>query len=188
MPNQQMKTPPLKTVKSRPKRLNHQMCKKNKKNLLLCIPHDRVKVMATDRLEILKAKCEQEIQDAEENLRVLKAKLANLVSLAQESEKLANPKSEPNKYSESGFTKAVWDAIKALWEARKYPATTTEIKNFLLAHGFQAGENFDTAIYTVLARLHKGGKVVLVLKSIAPTRDATGKIIITPPKKLYRPK
>jgi hypothetical protein len=142
--------------------------------------------MAVDRLEILKAKCEQEINDAEENLRLLKAKLANLVALAQESEKLANPESEPDKYSETGYTDAVFDAIKSIWEARKAAASTGEIKNHLIAHGFKYGENFDTSIYTILDRLCDSGKIIWINRDTPADRRA--KLHGIPRRKYYKPR
>ncbi len=163
------------------------MCNKKKKKLDLFNTHDRLKRVngrnQNDRLEILKAKCEQEIVETEEKLRVLKAKLANLVSLMHESEKLANPKSEPDKYASMGYTDAVLDAIKVLWAARKRGATTNEIKNHLIAHGFKYGANFDTSVYTVLKRLLEYGKVICLEpdgKTPGTTRTQT--------RKIYKPK
>jgi len=139
------------------------MFNKSEKSVDLCNTQGKFKGVngenKNDRLEILKAKCEQEIRETEERLRVLKAKLANLVTLAQESEKLVNPQSEPDKYKESGLTDAVLDAVNALWEIRRIAATPLEIRNHLLAHGFKATNNFDTAIYTVLNRLCEAGKI-----------------------------
>jgi len=160
----------------------------------MCNTHGRIKGMNVDRLEILKTKCEQEVRETEDRLRVLKAKLANLIALAQESEKLANPESEPDKYNETGLTDAVYDAIKSLWEARKVGASATEIKNHLLAHGFQAGENFDTAIYTVLTRLCESDKVARHSNLPPPRRPRISLGGITrhgiqiPRRLIYRPK
>ena len=166
------------------------MCNKTNKKLALCITRDKlmgVKIeKQNDRLEILKTKCEQEIQDTEEKLRVLKAKLANLVTLAQESEKLANPESEPYKYSDTGLTEAVYDAVKVLWNARGGGASATEIKNFLLARGFKAGENFGTAIYTVLNRLCESNRVIWYNPDTPIDRRA--KLAGIPRRRFYKPK
>jgi hypothetical protein len=117
---------------------------------------------------------------------VLKAKLANLVELTQESEKLANPESEPDKYNEMGLTDAAFDAIKVLWNARWIGASATQIKNHLLAHGFKAGENFDTTIYTVLTRLCESGRVIRYNPNTA--MDKKARIIGIPPRSIYKPK
>ncbi len=174
----------MKTSKLRSKPSNKRLCNKTNKRLDLYITHDRVKGMAVDRLEILKAKCEQEIKDAEDNLRVLKAKLANLVLLAHESEKLANPESEPDKYAKTGYTEAVYDAIKSIWAVRKVGVTTGEIKNYLIAHGFKSGSNFDTSVYTILNRLVEGGKVACIETRIL----VRGGLPSIPGRKTYKPK
>ena len=133
------------------------MCNKSKNHVDLCSTHDKVESVSNknqnDRLDILLAKCEQEIREGEDRLRLLKAKRDNLKLLVQESEKLVNPQSEPDKFREVGITQAINEAIKDLWRVRKHGATVNDIKGYLLAHGFKAPENFDTAVYTVLNRL-----------------------------------
>lgn len=119
---------------------------------------------------------------------MLKAKLANLVSLANESEKLANPESEPDKYANMGYTEAVYDAIKSLWEARKVGATVTEIKNHLIAHGFKHGANFDTSVYTIINRLLEGARIVEHNKTNSPITVLNGATVRIPIRKFYRPK
>jgi hypothetical protein len=74
--------------------------------------------------------------------------------------------------------------VKTLWNARKYGASTTEIKNYLLAHGFKAGENFDTAIYTVLNRLCEGGRVMWYNKPLPSSLANSG----IPRRRIYKPK
>ena len=165
------------------------MCNKMQKRLALCNTHGKVKGMNSDRLEILTAKCAEEIREAEDRLRVLRAKHANLVALAHESEKLADPESEPDKYAKTGITEAVLEAVRVLWGVRKIGASPIEIKNHLLAHGFKAGENFDTAVYTVLGRLSESGQIIdenrNKLRIAVPLKD--GRMIRLPPRKIYRP-
>jgi|GEM_PF-1108375 hypothetical protein len=164
------------------------MLNKIQKKLALLPLHSKFKGVNSknqnDRLEILKAKCEQEIQETEERLRVLKAKRDSLVALWQESEKVANPASEPDKYANMGYTEAVFDAIKVLWAARKVGATPTEIKNHLIAHGFKHGGNFDTSVYIVLGRLCESGKVISCRTAGEFPRGFTG----MPGRKIYKPK
>jgi hypothetical protein len=181
----------MKTPKTRSKSSNKRLCNNYQKKLALCITHGKVKGVngnnPNDRLEILKAKCVEEIKDAEDNLRVLKAKLANIIALSNESEKLANPAAEPDKYNATGFTDAVLDAVKVLWEVRKTGSTTTEIKNYLVSHGFNAGENFDTAIYTVLGRLCESKKIIVRdLQTSGPGVFGGGNFKM-PIRKIYRP-
>ena len=163
------------------------MCNKINKKLALCSIHVKVNGVSAkqnDRLELLKVKYEQEIQDTEAKLRELKAKLATLVTLAQESEKLANPESEPDKYKGTGLTESINDCVRNLWNARGGGATATEIKNFLLARGFQAGENFDTAVYTVLGRLCDSGKIVRYNRE----QDSKSRAAGIPARSIYKPK
>jgi hypothetical protein len=162
------------------------MCSKTKKVLALCSTHGSLKKMS-DRLDILRVKCEREISETEEKLRVLKAKLASLIALAQESEKLANPQSEPDRYNETGLTEAVFDAINVFASTGKGGASATEIKNYLLAHGFRPSENFDTAIYTVLTRLREGGKIRLREIKNAGVPVFGGGILRIPSRKIYTP-
>jgi len=156
------------------------VCNIFNKKLALCNTQRKVEPMNPDRLELLKAKCEQEIRAAEESLRVLKAKRDNLIALAQESEKLANPESEPDKYGKTGLTEAVFDAVKEIWLATGKAATAPQIHNYLLAHGFKAGENFGTAIYTVLTRLCESHRITWGHVS----KHVPG---MPPPRKCYRP-
>jgi len=163
------------------------MCKKVGKKLALCITHGKVMKMS-DRLDILKTKCEQEIAETKDKLHVLEAKLANLISLAHESEKLANPEAEPDKYAETGLTEAVLKAVQDLWSVRKIGSPVGDIKNYLLAHGFKAGENFHTAIYTVLGRLVEGGHVARQLVNMAQPGGPLGIRRRIVPRTLYKPR
>jgi hypothetical protein len=175
----------MKTQKNRPIKSTKQMCNKTKKSVALCITHDKLTDEMADRLDILKQKCEQEIRETEDRLRFLKAKLANLVTLAHESEKLANPESNPDKFRDMGLTEAVLQGLKDLWGLRKAATSPVVLKQYLLAHGFVAPENYDTAIYTVLARLVESGQVETVT---TPSRPLRGSNLRIPPRKLYRPK
>ena len=75
---------------------------------------------SADRLEILRAKYEQEIRGKEQELHALKAKLANLVEFAQESAKLTNsPEENPDKYANAGLSYAVLDAVHSLLQKRQ---------------------------------------------------------------------
>jgi hypothetical protein len=179
----------MKTPKNRANPSKKQMCNKMQNILALCNTHVKVKGMNSDRLEILTAKCAEEIREVLDRLRVLRAKHANLIALAQESEKLADPESEPDKYANVGLTEAVLEAVKVLWDARKIGASTIEIKNHLLAHGFKAGENFDTAIYTVLGRLCESGQINVDEKPWkSGSVEIRGRKIRLPARKVYRPK
>jgi len=177
----------MKTLKKPAKMIKKQMFNKTRKKLALYITHGKMKKMS-DRLDILKNKCEQEIHEVEEKLRVLKAKLANLISLAQESEKLANPESEPDKYADTGLTAAVLSAVQELWAARKMGSPIGDVKNYLLAHGFKAGENFDTAIYTVVGRLVGSGQVIRELGNVEYWGGPLGTSRRIIPRGVYRPK
>ena len=150
--------------------------------------HDRLRFVnaknPNDRLEILKAKCEQEIQDAEEKLRVLKAKLANLIMFTHESGKNCRiPAAEPDKYSKLGYTEAILKSIQSLWEVRKIPVTATEIKNDLIAHGLECGSSFEVSVYTILTRLTQSGRIAAVEHG----RYESGSVKI-PGRKGYKPK
>jgi hypothetical protein len=81
-----------------------------------------------DRLDILLARYEREIREAEEELRRLKTGHSHLNFLAQESDKPANPQSGPDKSRDVGITKAVLDALNDLWPLRKGPVAVTQIK------------------------------------------------------------
>jgi len=107
----------------------------------------------TDSLAVLLAKCEADIQALRQQLAVLEAKRENLILFQQESKKITNPQSEPDKFREIGLTEAAEIAINDLWKIRGTSSSVAEIKNYLLAHGFQATTNFDNAIYGILARL-----------------------------------
>ena len=109
-----------------------------------------------DRLEILKANCDQEIQETEDKLRVLKAKRASLVLLAQESEKLANPKSEPDRYANMGLTDTILDVVERLKDVSIIGSNTSQIRDYMIAYGFPLSENphnFGIAVATTLQRL-----------------------------------
>jgi hypothetical protein len=80
----------------------------------------------SDRLDDLLARCEQEIREAEEKVRGLKARRDNLNLLAQELDQPANPPSEPDKFRDPGITRTVLDTINDLWRTRKDAVTLTE--------------------------------------------------------------
>src|SRR5208282_1103983 len=72
-----------------------------------------------DSLELLRAKYEQEIQDALQRVRVLRAKLANIGELAQESKSLKAVEAAESKYVGWGTTEAILDAARRLWNSGK---------------------------------------------------------------------
>ena len=177
----------MKTPKKHLKTSKQQTSNKNRKTVDMSNRHGRLGFVnaknPNDRLEILKAKCEQEIHDAEEKLRVLKAKLANLIMFTHESEKLENPAAEPDKYSKLGYTEAILKSIQSLWDARKIPVTATQIKNDLIAHGFKCGSSFEVSVYTILTRLTQSGRIAAVEHG----RYESGSVRI-PGRKGYKPK
>jgi hypothetical protein len=155
-----MKTPTHKTPKTRLKRLNKPLFNKTNKTLDLFNQHGRLKRVndknQNDRLEILKANCEQEIRDTEEKLRLLRAKRGNLIMLAQESEKLANPKSEPDRYANKGLTETILEVVERLKNVSVHGANTSQIRDYMIAHGFPLydnSHNFSVAVATTLQRL-----------------------------------
>ena len=156
----------MKTPKNQTTTLNKSSFNKNKKTLDLFNKHcrfTRVKANdSNDRLEILLGNCDGEIQATEERLRVLKAKRNTLVLLAQESEKLANPESEPDKYNETGLTEAILDAVNRIKNVSVSGVTAPKIRDFLIAHGFPLTENphnFSVAVNVTLKRLADSGRV-----------------------------
>jgi hypothetical protein len=131
-----------------------------KKNVDLFIKQRKVKRMTdalkNDRLEILKRKCEEDIQVKERELAELKIKLRNLNLFAQESETL------DNKYANMGTTDAVLDAVNSLCEEGAVGGRVTAalVRNYLLAHGFRSNaENFEVALSITLNRLAQSGRI-----------------------------
>ncbi len=116
-----------------------------------------------DRLEILKAKCEQEIQAKEREIQTLKAKLATLQTLAQEAEKLSNPEAEPDKYANMGMTESILDAVNHLESVSVHGATASQIRDYMIAHGFNPSEenphNFSIAVSVTLKRLSEQSRI-----------------------------
>jgi hypothetical protein len=165
-----MKTPIPQTAKIRPKRLNKSVFNKSKKSVDKFIKHVRLKGVKdknpNDRLEILQAKYEQDIRTKESELATLRAKLATLRTLAQESEKLANPESEPDKYATWGLTQTILDAVERLKGVSAYGANTSQIRDYMIASGFRLSEenphNFSVAVAVTLQRLKTQGRVKLV--------------------------
>ncbi|MGO8838081.1 MAG: hypothetical protein ACLQAH_06085 [Limisphaerales bacterium] len=172
-----MKTPQLKTAKSGPNRFKKPTFNKSRKRLDLFNKHSKVKRMngtiQNDRLESLKAACEQEIQETEEKLRSLRAKLNTLLTLAQESQKLSNPKSEPDKYANMGLTEAVLDVVNRLKNVSPAGATASQIRDYMIAHGFPLTEkphNFSIAVAVTLKRLEEAGRIGSILNHDAGFR------------------
>ncbi len=164
-----MKTP-TKTAKSRPKRLNKPVFNKTKKSVDMFIKHVRLKGVnkkaPNDRLEILRVKYEQDIKVKESELETLRAKLATLRTLAQESEKLANPQSEPDKYAKMGLTDAILDVVGRLKGVSIHGANTSQIRDCMIACGFRPSEenphNFSVAVAVTLQRLKTQRRVKLI--------------------------
>jgi hypothetical protein len=157
----------MKPSKNHQKSLKKPLFNKNGKSLDLFKKHRKLKgvnnVNPNDRLEILKANYEREIQDTETKLHELKAKLATLITLAQESEKLTNPESNPDKYANKGLTDAILDAVNCLKSVTASGATASQIRDYLIAHGFTPNEenphNFSIAASITLKRLAESGRV-----------------------------
>jgi hypothetical protein len=80
----------------------------------------------SDRLDHLLARCEQEIHEAEEKLRLLKTNRDNLKLMVNEPDKLTNVQPEPTRFRDTGITKSVLDAINDFWPLRKDAVTLTE--------------------------------------------------------------
>jgi hypothetical protein len=164
-----MKTQIHKTAKPRPEQLNKLVFNKTKKRVDTFIKHDRLKRVndknQNDRLEILKTKYEQEIQAKERELETLKAKLASLQAFVHESEKLGNPESAPDRYTDKGLTDSILDALYRLWPdgaADKRGLTAREITDYILAHGYKpptGGQSFDISIAVTLQRLKEQRRV-----------------------------
>jgi hypothetical protein len=119
-----------------------------------------------DRLEVLRGKYELEIREKERELHALKAKLANLIEFAEESEKLGNlTEGTSDKYAHEGLTYAALDAVHSLCKSGKRAnqgVSAVEIGNYLLAHGYKnvSSKNvFGISVNVTLKRLAESGKV-----------------------------
>lgn len=133
------------------------------------IKHDKLKGVKdknqNDRLEILKAKYEQEIQAKERELETLKAKLVSLRAFASESEKLGDPESASDRYAGTGLTVSILDALYRLWPegaSDKRGATAREITDYIIANGYRPptmGQGFNISIAVTLQRLEKQRRV-----------------------------
>jgi hypothetical protein len=161
-----MKTQPPKIVKSRPNRANKRLFNRTEKSLDLFSKQSKLGSVSgnnqNDRLEILKANCEQEIRETEEKLRRLRAELSSLVLFAQKSEKLANPKSEPDRYASMGLTDTILDVVERLKGVSVVGSNTSQIRDYMIAHGFPLSENphnFGISVATTLQRLTEQGRV-----------------------------
>ncbi len=116
-----------------------------------------------DRLELLRAECEAAISQKENELKSLRAKLQNIIQLSQESDKLRNPKLEPDKYSNTGLTPAVLNAVACLWRGglgESDGVSPGQISKYMLAHGFRPqGDNFEISVIVTLKRLAQSRRV-----------------------------
>jgi hypothetical protein len=154
-------------TKKRPKLIKKHKFNKRRISIDLFNKHGRMKGVnnknPNDRLEILKANCEQEIRDTEEKLRQLKAKLNNLITLSQESDKLVNPQFESDKYVNFGMTEAILDAVECLKNVSVNGVPAIKICDHLIAHGFKPSEenphNFVIAVSVTLKRLADSGRI-----------------------------
>jgi hypothetical protein len=156
----------MKTTKLRPKRHNKRVFNKTNKSIDLFSKQITVGLVngnnQNDRLEILKANCEQEIRETEEKLRRLKAELGSLVLFAQKSEKLANPKSEPDRYANMGLTDTILDVVERLKDVSVVGSNTSQIRDYMITHGFPLSENphnFGISVATTLQRLTEQRRV-----------------------------
>jgi hypothetical protein len=156
----------MKTPKPRPIIHTKRVFRKINKSLDLFSKQIRVNPVSgnnqNDRLEILKANCEQEIRETEEKLRRLRAELGSLVLLAQKSEKLANPKSEPDRYANMGLTDTILDVVDRLKGVSVVGSNTSQIRDYMIAHGFPLSDNphnFGISVATTLQRLTEQRRV-----------------------------
>jgi hypothetical protein len=140
------------------------------KKLASCLKHVKVKGVngdnPNDRLELLLANCDKEIQAKENELAGLKAKRRRLVEFGEEAEKLKEPEAAQNKYAEWGMTEAVLDATSALWRAGKGTSegvTASQIRDYMIMHGFTLTanpHNFSIAVNVTLKRLAESGRIL----------------------------
>ena len=158
-----MKTTP---TKLRQKQNRKRMFNKSKNLLTLFSKQYKVSLLngnnQNDRLEILKANCEREIRETEEKLRRLKAELGSIVLLAQKSEKLVNPKSEPDRYANMGLTDTILDVVERLKDVSVIGSNTSQIRDYMIHHGFPLYDNphnFGISVATTLQRLTEQKRV-----------------------------
>lgn len=121
---------------------------------------------SNDRLELLKAKYDQEVQAKEQELAVLKAKLRNLVEFAEESQDLNVPKEATDRYASWGTTEAVFDAVNSLWHRGKgtshYGITAGQVRDYMILRGFTPKadpHNFSITVNVTLKRLTDSGRI-----------------------------
>jgi hypothetical protein len=156
-------------MKTKLKRPVKQVFRKLNKKLDSRLKHVKVSAMngdnPNDRLELLLANCDREIQAKEQELAVLKAKRRNLVAYGEEAEKLKEPEAPTNKYAEWGTTDAVIDAFNNLWHTGKgtsHGVTASQIRDYMIAHGFTLSanpHNFSIAVNVTLKRLVDGRRI-----------------------------
>ncbi|HEY3762160.1 MAG TPA: hypothetical protein VGN23_10485 [Verrucomicrobiae bacterium] len=153
----------MKTTKTKPETSRRSVFNKINKTVDKRVKRGKIKgvndAKPNDRLEILTAKYEKEIQVKEGELAVLKAKLRSLKDFASESETLREPEPSSDKYASMGLTEAIADAAGYLWRVGKGTAhgvTAGQIRDFILAHGFPLNPDtrvFNVSIHVTLGRL-----------------------------------
>lgn len=117
-----------------------------------------------DSLETLKAHYTEQIRAKENELAVLKAKLAELVGFANELKTIERPGFKPNKYADTGLTEAILDVVTFICKTRSNAGKGVDaarIKSHLLANGFKRTEQFSVAVSVTLGRLIESGRILV---------------------------
>jgi hypothetical protein len=119
---------------------------------------------SNDRLAVLRAKYEKELLEAQNNARILKAKLANLAELEHEARTVKLPNA-PKDYAELGPTEGILRAVSELWKKARNPKLGVDvfaIKEWMLANGFKPGGfEFDVSVSVTVQRLRESGRLAV---------------------------
>lgn len=117
--------------------------------------------VANDKLSLLKARYQNEINAREKELAQLRAKLQVIEELESESESLngsAVAAAAGKKYDHMTLTEATLDAINTI--AVGTLVTTSKVKKHMLANGFQpGGKNFTISLAKTLKRLADSSRI-----------------------------
>jgi hypothetical protein len=117
--------------------------------------------MATDRLDILRAKYLESIDAKEAEVRQLREKLKLIDELENDSQKLSATQAAPTmlKYAGGKLTKVVLDAVKQIGQNGGISATA--IRKYISANGYRHPneKNFPVATVIALTRLAKAGQI-----------------------------
>jgi hypothetical protein len=116
--------------------------------------------MKADRLDALRAKYLDEINQNEVKNRQLRAKLVLLDELDADAQRLSDaPATNGAKYSGVKLTKAILDAIQSI--GGNGGVAATEIRKYIAANGYKHPnpKNFPVATVVALVRLAKTEKI-----------------------------